>query len=254
MIALRSFVFWVLISASTIVFGTGFVLSILLPLRARFWLLRCWRASFNLFARGILGLRVKVLGRENIPEKPTLVLAKHESAWETVGLQDIFIPAVFVMKKELLRVPFFGWGLYALNMIAIDRGAGRAALRQMLEQGLQRLRAGIWIIVFPEGTRVPPGETVRYKSGAAYFAMKSGMAVVPVAHNAADVWPKKSLRIRPGLITVSVGPPIATEGLKDAEVNRAVETWIEGEMRQIAPWRYTWENTETRMNLSKPHA
>jgi 1-acyl-sn-glycerol-3-phosphate acyltransferase len=156
-------------------------------------------------------------------------------------LQDLFIPAVFVLKKELLKIPFFGWGLFALRMVAIDRNAGRQALRQMLEQGKDRLKSGIWIIVFPEGTRVPPGEKIPYKPGAAYLALKIGVPVVPVAHNAADCWPRKSLLIRPGTITISIGPAISTIGKSDAEINAAVETWIESEMRVIAPHRYLSE-------------
>jgi len=233
MIWVRSSLFWVLISLSTML--TGFTLCCLIPFpdASRFFVLKLWRSSFNFLARWVVGLKVEVRGRENIPATPTLVLAKHESAWETVGLQNLFVPAVFVLKKELLKVPFFGWGLYALRMIAIDRNAGRKALQQLLAQGKDRLSSGIWIIVFPEGTRVLPGERMRYKPGAAYLALKTGLPVVPVAHNAADCWPKKSFLIHPGTITVSVGPAIATEGKNDSEINAAVETWIENEMQVL---------------------
>jgi 1-acyl-sn-glycerol-3-phosphate acyltransferase len=132
-------------------------------------------------------------------------------------------------------------------MIAIDRDGGRKALQKLVEQGQERLQSGIWVIVFPEGTRVPPGERVRYKSGAAYLALKAGTPVLPVAHNAADVWPKQALCIRPGLITVSLGPLIATQGQKDAQLNAAVEGWIENEMRLLAPHRYaSTANAESR--------
>jgi 1-acyl-sn-glycerol-3-phosphate acyltransferase len=238
-IFLRSLIFWLLVSMITIPVGMLLALFMLLPLSTRFFTVKLWRVAFLWLAEHIVGLKMEIRGRENIPEKPVLVLAKHESAWETVGLQAIFVPTVFVLKKELLRVPFFGWGLFALRMIAIDRNAGRHALRQLLEEGKKRLAAGIWIIVFPEGTRVLPGEKVRYKSGAAYLALKSGAPVLPVAHNAADYWPRKTLfSLRPGLITVSIGPQIESNGLKDAELNAAVEAWIEAEMRRIAPHRY----------------
>lgn len=238
MILLRSSLFWFLVTLLTIPFGVALVLLTLLPLRARFFVVGLWRHGFMGLARWVLGVKMVVKGRENIPPQPVLVLAKHQSAWETVALQEIFVPTVFVLKQELLRIPFFGWGLAALRMIAIDRSAGKEALRQMLEQGKDRLAKGIWVVVFPEGTRVPPGQQVRYKPGAAYLATKTGTPVLPVAHNAGEVWPKKALLIRPGTITVSIGPAIETQGLKDAQVNGAVEAWIEGEMRVLSPHRY----------------
>lgn len=238
MIVLRSVLFWLLVVLLTIPFGVALVVLTLLPLRVRFFTVHLWRVGFMFLVRWVLGVKMVIKGRENIPAHPVLVLAKHQSAWETVALQEIFIPTVFVLKQELLKIPFFGWGLAALRMIAIDRNAGKEALRQMLEQGKDRLEKGIWVVVFPEGTRVPPGQKVRYKPGAAYLATKTGTPVLPVAHNAGEVWPKKALFIRPGTITVSIGPAIETRGLKDAQVNAAVEAWIEGEMRRLSPHRY----------------
>jgi len=239
MIRARCCLFWILASLVTIVFGLMLCCLIPFPDAARFRVAGVWRKIFMALCRALLGLKMEVRGRENIPASPALVLSKHESAWETVGLQDLFIPAVFVLKKELLTVPFFGWSLFALRMIAIDRSAGRKALQQMLEQGKERLQAGIWIIIFPEGTRVLPGQKLPYKSGAAYLALKTGVPVLPVAHNAADCWPKKSLLIRPGTITVSIGAAIPTLGKTDAEINATAEAWIESEMRRIAPSRYS---------------
>lgn len=238
MIVLRSILFWLLVALLTIPFGIALVVLTLLPLKARFFTVHLWRMGFMFLVRWVLGVKMVIKGRENIPAQPVLVLAKHQSAWETVALQEIFIPTVFVLKQELLKIPFFGWGLAALRMIAIDRNAGKEALRQMLEQGKDRLEKGIWVVVFPEGTRVPPGQQVRYKPGAAYLATKTGTPVLPVAHNAGEVWPRKALLVRPGTITVSIGPAIETRGLKDAQVNAAVEAWIEGEMRQLSPHRY----------------
>jgi 1-acyl-sn-glycerol-3-phosphate acyltransferase len=235
---LRSVIFWILVCLITIPVGLGLSFLVALPLKARFTLVGWWRQGFMALARWVLGVKVVIKGQENIPDKPVLVLSKHESAWETVGLQAIFVPLVFVLKKELLKIPFFGWGLFALRMIAIDRNAGRKALMQMLEQGRNRLESGIWVAVFPEGTRVPPGERAPYKSGAAYLALKTGTPVLPVAHNAADVWPKKAFCIRSGIITVSIGPVIATHGMKDAQVNAMAEAWIENEMRALSPHRY----------------
>jgi 1-acyl-sn-glycerol-3-phosphate acyltransferase len=238
MIFLRSLIFWVCVILITIPTGIILPAFTLLPASVRFFTVRQWWRAFMWLARYIVGVKMVVKGRENIPAHPVLVLSKHESAWETVGLQSIFVPGVFVLKKELLKIPFFGWGLAALGMIAIDRDGGRKALQKLFEQGKARLEANIWVIVFPEGTRVPPGEHVRYKSGAAYLALKTGTPVLPVAHNAADVWPKKAFHICPGTITVSIGPLIATQGQKDAQLNTTVETWIENEMRVIAPHRY----------------
>lgn len=254
MIVLRSLLFWMLAVLLTVPAGLALVLLTLLPLRARFFTVGLWRRAFMGVIRHVLGVRMVVEGRENIPAKPVLVLAKHQSAWETVALQEIFVPAVFVLKQELLKVPFFGWGLAALRMIAIDRNAGKEALRQMLAQGRDRLEKGIWVIVFPEGTRVPPGERVRYKPGAAYLATRTGTPVLPVAHNAGEVWPKKAFLIRPGTITVSIGPPIETRGLKDAQVNAAVEAWIEGEMRRLAPHRYPAADLPGAATDEFPHA
>lgn len=244
MIFLRSLLFWLLVCLITIPVGLLLVLFALLPLYTRFATVGAWRTCFMWLARWVLGVEMVVKGQENIPEKPVLVLAKHQSAWETVGLQAIFKPLVFVLKKELLKIPFFGWGLASVRMIGIDRNAGREALRQMQEAGTERLAAGIWVVVFPEGTRVPPGERGHYKPGAAWLATRTGTPVLPVAHNAGEIWPKKALAIRPGTITVSIGPAIETAGLKDAEVNRRVEAWIEGEMRVLAPWRYPPQTAE----------
>lgn len=244
MILLRSFLFWFLICLITIPVGGMLVLFILFPLKLRFAVVGVWRTCFLELARWILGVRVEVKGRENIPDRPVLVLSKHQSAWETVALQAVFKPLVFVLKKELLRIPFFGWGLASVRMIGIDRNSGREALKQILEEGQDRLAHGIWVVVFPEGTRVPPGMRGRYKPGAAYLATRTGTPVLPVAHNAGEVWPKKALAIRSGTITISIGPPIETKGLKDAQVNAAVEAWIEGEMRKLSPGCYPEERVE----------
>ena len=173
-----------------------------------------------------------------MPTEPSVVMAKHQSAWETVGLQAIFPPLVFVFKKELLRVPFFGWGLAAMKMISIDRGAGKDALRQVVDQGRDRLDAGFWVVIFPEGTRVAPGQKRRYKPGGAHLAVQTGVRVVPVAHDAGEVWGKNAFLKSPGLITVSIGPAIDSKGKSEADINRLVEAWIEAEMHRLSPHRY----------------
>lgn len=189
----------------------------------------------------VLGIRYRVLGRENIPKRASVILSKHQSAWETLALQEIFPPLSFVLKRELLRVPFLGWGLAQLPMIAIDRTAGKDALTQVVEQGTALLSEGFWVVLFPEGTRVAPGVSRRYKPGGAWLAQKAGAPVVPVAHNAGEFWKRNALLKEPGEITVSIGPPIDPTGLEVAEINERAQKWIEAEMRRLFPHHYRTE-------------
>lgn len=231
----------VLVVLHTMLFGLLAIVSNLLPLMARFYMIRGFRRGFMGLSALVLGIRYRVLGRENLPQEAAVILAKHQSAWETVALQDL-IPndgyAVFVLKKELMRQPFIGWGLGALRMISIDRASGREALNQVAEQGRDRLQQGFWVIIFPEGTRVAPGTTRRYKPGGAHLAIGAGAKVVPVAHDAGEFWPRNALIKCPGTVTLSIGPAIDTTGLTVEEVNQRAEAWIEGEMRRISPHRY----------------
>jgi len=238
MVALRSSLFLLLVTPWTAAFGTLVSLATIAPMPLRYRIIAVWRKGFMALCRHVLGVRYRVLGRENIPPTASVVLAKHQSAWETVGLQDIFPPLVFVLKKELLRVPFFGWGLAALKMISIDRADAKDALKQVFEQGRERLAAGYWVVIFPEGTRVAPGETCRYKPGGAHLAVRAGVKVVPVAHDAGEIWNKGVLRIAPGVITVSIGPPIDPQGKTGSAINALAADWIEGEMRRLSPHRY----------------
>ena len=184
-------------------------------------------------ARFICGVRYCVLGTENIPRKPTIVLSKHQSAWETLAFQQIFPPQVWVLKKELLHIPFFGWGLAMTSPIAINRSRGKAALKQIIRQGRDRLQKGLWIIIFPEGTRIDPGKKGRYGIGGAWLATNTGVSVVPVAHNAGVLWGKNSFIKFPGTITVSIGEPIDPAGMDANELNNKVEEWIELEVTRI---------------------
>jgi len=238
---LRSSLFMVAVSLWTMLFGTLLVVAGIVPVLVRFRVVWYYRRGFMWLIAHLLGIRHEVRGRENLPATPSVILAKHQSAWETVALQDL-VPedtyCVFVLKRELLRLPFFGWGLAALQMISIDRAAGREALNQVVAQGADRLRRGFWIIVFPEGTRVAPGETRRYKPGGAHLAVQAGVPVVPVAHNAGELWPRNAFVKTPGEVVVSIGPAIDPTGLTLDEVNRRAEAWIEGEMRRLSPHRY----------------
>ena len=238
MVAVRSALFLLLATLLTMPFGVLVSLAAALPMPVRYRIIAVWRVGFMALCRYVLGIRYQVIGRENIPAEPSVVLAKHQSAWETVGLQEIFPPLVFVLKKELLRLPFFGWGLAALKMISIDRAAAKDALKQVFDQGRDRLSAGYWVVIFPEGTRVAPGQTCRYKPGGAHLAVRAGVRVVPVAHDAGELWRRGALSISPGLITVSIGPPIDPAGKTAAKINALAAAWIEGEMRRLSPHRY----------------
>lgn len=240
--ALRSLLFMVLVVTWTACFGTLLMLSLVgVPLQARYRLVRVFRRGVMALSAHVLGITHEVRGSENLPREPSIILAKHQSAWETVALQDLVpddVYCVFVLKQELMRTPFVGWGLKALQMISIDRSAGREALAQVVAQGSDRLRRGFWIIIFPEGTRVAPGTTRRYKPGGAHLAASSGAKVVPVALNSGEFWPRNAFFKRPGRVTISIGPAIDPAGLSETEINQRCEAWIEAEMRRISPHRY----------------
>jgi len=190
----------------------------------------------SLWARSMLwwlalscNIRYEIKGAENIPSKPCVILAKHQSAWETLAFQLIFPPQVYVMKRELLWIPFFGWGLAMTSPIAIKRSAGREALKQLVALGKARLASGLWVVVFPEGTRIAPGHHGKFHIGGAWLASGTKATVVPVAHNAGLHWAKNSVLKRPGVITVSIGPPIDCTSLKADAVNAQAEAWIKAE-------------------------
>jgi 1-acyl-sn-glycerol-3-phosphate acyltransferase len=238
---IRSSLFMVGVVLWTMVFGSLLLVAGITPLLTRFRMVFHYRRGFMWLVEKVLGITHEFRGRENLPAEPSIILAKHQSAWETVALQDLVARGtycVFVLKRELMKLPFFGWGLAALQMISIDRMAGREALNQVVAQGADRLKRGFWIIIFPEGTRVAPGETRRYKQGGAYLAAHTGAKVVPVAHNAGEVWPRNAFIKQPGHVVVSIGPAIDTAGLTQDEINTRAEAWIEAEMRRLSPHRY----------------
>jgi 1-acyl-sn-glycerol-3-phosphate acyltransferase len=235
---LRSLVLALLMIVVTPVFALAGMASYPLPPHLRYRIITRWTDIVMWGVKWITGIRYEVRGSENMPADASVILCKHQSAWETMALQHIFPPVAFVLKKELLRVPFFGWGLARMPIVSIDRKAGIGALEQVVRQGRTLLAQGFWVVVFPEGTRVAPGHTKRYKGGGAQLAAKTGAQVVPVAHNAGEFWPRNAFVKRPGLITVSIGPPIDANGLNAEEINRRAEAWIEAEMRRISPHRY----------------
>ncbi|MDP6377719.1 MAG: lysophospholipid acyltransferase family protein [Pseudomonadales bacterium] len=227
MLLLRALLFYVGLGSSTLLFGPAMLLFYPIPFRTRYYAVTRWTA-FNLWwLRATCGLGHSVEGRENIPAGPVVVLCKHQSAFETLALQLLFVPQAWVLKRELLWIPIYGWGLAVMQPIAIDRGSAVKSFRQIVAQGSQRLRDGVSVVVFPEGTRTAPGERGKYLPGGAMLAGKSGFPVVPVAHNAGWFWRRKGLLKYPGEIKMVIGPPIHTDGLSTAEINRRAEEWIE---------------------------
>jgi 1-acyl-sn-glycerol-3-phosphate acyltransferase len=204
-----------------------------LPPVVRYQVISVWSRFMVWTAERLCGLTYRVTGAEHIPGEPCIIVAKHESAWETLAFQKIFPPQVWVIKRELLWIPFFGWGLAMTSPIAIDRKAGRRALKQMIDQGRDRLRRGFFIVIFPEGTRSAPGMRGVYRTGGAWLALETGAPIVPVAHNAGTYWPRNAFVKRPGTITVSIGPIVHADGRNAAELMQNIEQWIENETQRI---------------------
>jgi 1-acyl-sn-glycerol-3-phosphate acyltransferase len=197
----------------------------------RYRIIKGWALIMLAVLKSVCGIRYRVRGVERIPAQPCIIMSKHQSAWETLAFQAIFPPQVHVLKRELLWIPFFGWGLAMVSPIAIDRRAHGRALKQLIEQGADRLARGFFVIVFPEGTRVAAGSRGRYRPGGAILAKETSTAILPVAHNAGRCWPRNAFLKRPGTITVSIGEPIDAS-MPEAAI-REVEEWIEAEMVRL---------------------
>jgi len=232
-LVLRSALFTLVMITTVLVFAPLVVLMFPFPFEWRYAVATRW-ARLNLrWLKISCRLGYEVEGRENIPAQASIVFSKHQSAWETLALQEIFPPQVWVLKRELLWLPFFGWALALLEPIAIDRKAGRKAVEQLVNQGCRRLEKGRWVIVFPEGTRVAPGTRGRYRIGGAVLAERCGGRVVPVAHNAGEYWRRRAFIKYPGTIRVVIGPPIETSGKTAQQILEQAEAWIEGTMAKI---------------------
>ncbi|MEW8506710.1 MAG: lysophospholipid acyltransferase family protein [Candidatus Thiodiazotropha sp.] len=235
MIFLRSLIYFTLLLTSTILIATvGTLIGWALPKNGIHWLDHSW-SRLNLWGLAFfcdLGYRLE--GAENIPDGSCIIFAKHQSAWETIALISLIPgPKAWVLKRELLYVPFMGWVMHYFKPIAIDRKSGRKAVDQIIEQGIERLESGKNVFIFPEGTRVAPGTRKRYGIGGALLAEKSGFPVLPVAHNAGVFWRRRDLRKYPGTIDVRIGPLIDTKGLTAAEINKAAENWIESTVESL---------------------
>lgn len=214
----------------------AFLVSPLLPYRKKYYLITRWNVFIIWLAKVLCGIRYEIKGEENLPQSAAILLCKHQSAWETIFLlAKMPLPIVYVLKKELMRIPFFGWGLAQLRMIPIDRSQGVRAFRHVITEGKNRLSDNLWIAMFPEGTRTAPGEQGEYKGGGTRLALSADVPIVPIALNSGECWPRNAFIKKPGLVTVSIGKPISPQGHTHDELMQMVENWIESEMRVISP-------------------
>lgn len=236
---LRSLFFVLVLLLITPVWACVCLLAAPLPYNRRYYVTSRWNVFTIWLAKAVCGIDYRFKGWDNLPDAPVILMPKHQSAWETIFLLCMMPrPLVFVFKKELLYVPFFGWALGLLRMIPIDRSSGKNAFRQIVTQGKKRLADGQWIIMFPEGTRIPVGQKGQYKSGGTRLAIQTKALVVPIALNSGECWPKNAFVKHPGTVTVSIGPPISPEGQTPDSLLQQVEDWIEAEMRVISPAAY----------------
>ena len=233
----RSLLFLLFQMVVTPLYAVVMVLLFWIPRIAMYNIAKSWCRTNLMGARYICGIRSEVRGLENIPADtrahPHIVMSKHSSTWETLALNLYFPPLAFVAKKELLSIPFFGWGFRLASAIAIDRKAGTDAMDQIVTQGRERFQQGFWIVFFPEGTRIRAGTRAKYKTGGSRLAIAMNVAVIPVAHNAGYLWPKGIFGKRPGVVSMTVGPPISPEGKDAATLSQEIETWIESEVARL---------------------
>lgn len=234
-IYLGSIVLFIYIVLSTILFSPIILLCLVLPFEWRYAVSNVWIKCLFWVLKTTCGLVYEVKGLENIPKNQAcIILSKHQSAWETVALR-LFLPTqTALLKKSLLWIPLGGWALATLKPIAIDRKNQREALKTLIRQGTSRLKEGLFIVIFPEGTRTAPGENKKFNAGGALLAEKSGYPVIPLAHNAGEFWPRYSFLKYPGTIQVRIGPVIQAEGKKAKEINAIAESWIAQAMVEIS--------------------
>jgi len=238
--AVRSAIFFLFLVVTIVPWATVAVIySIFVHGERLYWVCAGWLRVSVWGARVICGVRARVHGYENLPDSPVVMLPKHQSAWETLAFPSLMPhPLCYVFKRELLYIPFFGWAMARMDLIHIDRSKRAEAWSKVAEQGRRFMAQGNWVIMFPEGTRVQRGERGRYQGGASRLAVEAGVPVVPIAVTSARCWPKGAFIKQPGVIDVSIGPPIPVAGRKPADVLRDIETWIEAEMQRLDPEAY----------------
>jgi 1-acyl-sn-glycerol-3-phosphate acyltransferase len=232
---IRSVLFYIAVFISAILWAPVVYTALLMPIEKRDIFSRWWSVYVVNAAKYICGLQYHIEGLENLPTNNAIIYSKHQSAWEVVMFKKDFPPVnTFILKRELLRIPIIGWGMHAFSPIAIDRGNARRALKQVIEQGTNRLQQGLWVVIFPEGTRVDPGKTCKYQPGGAMLAKQSGYPLIPVALNSGICWRRNSILKVPGNITVKIGTPIQPEDKTVREMNDLAKLQIEEMMEQIA--------------------
>ena len=229
----RSLLFTALLFLSVVPYSVGVLLVRPFSYDTAYRIARAWARLTVWLGEALCGLRYVVEGAENLPAQNAIVLLKHSSAYETIVQLVLFPRQCWVLKRELIWAPFFGWALGALHPIAIDRKGGHGAVAQVIEQGAQRLRDGHWVMIFPEGTRMPPGQTRRYGISGTLLAQQAGRLLVPVAHNAGDFWPRRGWRKRPGTVRFCIGTPVDPAGRDPREVNAEIQAWVEGKVADL---------------------
>lgn len=230
---LGSIVFTTLLFVSVVLYGPVTLVVRLFGYRAMYGAVVLWCRAMLTLLRRLCGLGYSVRGLERLPARSTVILMKHSSSWETISQLVLFPRQTWVLKQELIWAPILGWAIFALKPIPIDRKGGRAAVEQVLHRGQRRLAEGLWVVIFPEGTRVPAGQTRRYGMSGTLLAQAAGRPIVPVAHNAGYYWPRRSLLKHPGTIEVVVGDPIETADRDAREINAEVQSWIESEITRM---------------------
>lgn len=233
MLYFRSGLFSLILWPSVVGYAALALIFVVLPFRRRYRPIVAYMYFYNWLLKTLCGLSFEVHGRGNIPPGPAVILVKHQSTWETFALPTFLPPYVYVLKRELMWLPIFGWVVALLRPIAIDRRTGRGAVEQVITQGRERLQSGMSVVLFPEGTRMHPGVRGRYRVGGAALAVAAGAPVVPVAHNAGTYWPRRSFLKRPGTIRVEIGPVIATQGKTAEQVLSETKSWIEATMKRL---------------------
>lgn len=233
MTGVRSLIYLVGQIVSAVIIEIAILLTVPFPRRVTDRVIGTW-ARFNIWTlKVVCGLDYRVRGLENLPDEPAIVISNHQSAWETLCFQLFFPPVSFVLKRQLLWIPIFGWGLAAYRPIAIDRSQKIRALDQMIHQGIERLSDGRWLVIYPEGTRMKPGSPGTFQAGGAMISSRSGAPILPVAHNAGVFWPRRSFLKYPGTIDVVIGAPVWPEGRKARAINGEVESWIRARMAEL---------------------
>ncbi len=235
MVLVRSLVYLLFMGVSTVLYSLAIVLlGWVLPFKGVSEIANHWGRINMTVLKAVCGLGYKIEGWENLPQDNCIIMSNHQSAWETISLRGI-LPAEqsWILKQELMKVPFFGWALKQCEPIAIDRSAGRAAVKRVVDQGKDRLERGHWVVVFPEGTRVAYGERKKHGVGASLLAEKTGVPILPIVHNAGRFWRRRGIKKLPGEISVVVGQPIASVGKSSGQIRKEVEEWMNNKLSEL---------------------